>query len=824
MTFPSKPSRSDDHLSSYWNALVRNAPAEELARLARLVEPSEIAAIERAHAAHQRYEPDPDFARRLEQTLMNTVMSSPLAGTVPQPMTSPPSRNGSRAPDPIPRRRARARPSRSGWSLLPAVAVGLVILLVLAALGGVWFTSSRQGEPHRMMAPIVATPSPDASGDVPMYRADPERTGVMPGPGIEGQPVELWRIEVQGQVDSAAVVVNGVVYISAANGFLYALDADTGTTMWEYDTRAVGTVSVAVTAGVVYGGSGDTALFALNAGDGSELWTVTDIQPSGALMIADGVIYAGATDGTLYALDLNGNVVWRASVGDAPLRSPALSGDMVYAGNETGALHAFERTTGEPVWSFQTDGGGFAPTAMIANGMIYQTTAEGAENYIYALDAITGEQRWRFDEPGNPGWFAGGTDGETLFIPSANGALYALDATTGEVVWHEQYGRFANAAPAIVDELVYFAGQDGFVRALETDTGEERWQFPIDGSADFGPVVLDGLVYVGTNLGVMYAITEGGTAATPVAETTSTVAATPDGTPVAPAATPAASTSLAEFVWEVGQDNGLSGQPYDVSIAPDGTIWTMADVLHVIDLEGFVIENWSGPDPSITPGFSEGAIHFDRDGNLYVVDTPNHRVLKFGPDREPLLSWGSLGQDDGQFQCASDLVIDSEGNIYIVDCMLPRVQKFAPDGTFLATISGPGNGEGQLSAPARIGIDQDDNLYVPDGSQVEVFAPDGTFLRSFGAGNLDFAHDAAVDANGVVYVSDGKQNQIQVYDPAGNLLGSWGAFGREPGNFIEPDALALDGLGNLYVVDFANQRIQKFELTLPAVPDATPVA
>src|SRR5690606_16088475 len=183
-----------------------------------------------------------------------------------------------------------------------------------------------------------------------------------------------------------------------ANGFLYALDADTGTTMWEYDTRAVGTVSVAVTAGVVYGGSGDTALFALNAGDGSELWTVIDIQPSGALMIADGVIYAGATDGTLYALDLNGNVVWRASVGDAPLRSPALSGDMVYAGNETGALHAFERTTGEPVWSFQTDGGGFAPTAIIANGMIYHTTAEGTENYIYALDAITGEQRWRFDE------------------------------------------------------------------------------------------------------------------------------------------------------------------------------------------------------------------------------------------------------------------------------------------------------------------------------------------------------------------------------------------------------------------------------------------
>ena len=94
-----RPSRSDDHLSNYWNALVRNAPAEELARLARLVEPSEIAAIERARAAHQRHEPDPTFARRLEQTLMNTAIS-PIAGTIPQPRVSPPSRNGTRDPGP----------------------------------------------------------------------------------------------------------------------------------------------------------------------------------------------------------------------------------------------------------------------------------------------------------------------------------------------------------------------------------------------------------------------------------------------------------------------------------------------------------------------------------------------------------------------------------------------------------------------------------------------------------------------------------------------------------------------------------------------------
>lgn len=657
------------------------------------------------------------------------------------------------------------------------------------------------------------TPVSQSTGtDWPMYRGNPARTGDMPGPGLAGNPVELWRIGIPGSLDSAAAVVNGVVYISATNGMLYALDAATGETVWEYESGARTSSPVVVADGVVYGGSADAALFALNAGDGSELWTVPDIQPSGALMVVDDVLYAGAADGTLYALDLDGNMVWQAPVGDVPLRSPALSEDMVYVGNEAGALHAFKRATGGPVWSFQTEGGGFTPTPMIANGVIYQTTADGSENYIYALDATSGEQLWRYEESGNPGWFAGGTDGERLYIPCANGALYAIDATTGELVWQGQYGDFANAAPAIVDDLVYFAGQDGFVRALATVTGEERWQFPIDGTASFGPVVLDSVVYVGTNFGNFYAIGGSGIAGTPVTGTTAV-------TPAAPAASPAASASLAEFVWEVGPEDGLAGQPFDVTIAPDGTVWTMADVLNAIDPEGSVIESW----PSTTPDFSRGAIHFDQEGNLYVVDTPNHRVLKYGPDREFLLSWGSQGDGEGQFKCASDLVIDRAGNVYVNDCELQRIQKFAPDGTFLATISSPGEGEGQLHASPRIGIDGDDNIYAPDGEQVEVFAPDGTFLRSFGAGHLESAIDAAVDDNGNVYVSDAQLNQIQVYDAEGNLLGSWGTFGQEPGEFIGVDALAFDGSDHLYVLDFENRRIQKFEVMVPEPVIATPV-
>ncbi|MBA3275666.1 MAG: PQQ-binding-like beta-propeller repeat protein, partial [Chloroflexia bacterium] len=89
--------------------------------------------------------------------------------------------------------------------------------------------------------------------DWPMYRGNPARTGAMPGPGIDGEPVERWRIEVPGEIDTAPAIVNGITYVSASNGVVYALDAASGETLWEYETGAPLSVFVAVASGVVYG-------------------------------------------------------------------------------------------------------------------------------------------------------------------------------------------------------------------------------------------------------------------------------------------------------------------------------------------------------------------------------------------------------------------------------------------------------------------------------------------------------------------------------------------------------------------------------------------
>jgi hypothetical protein len=68
-------------------------------------------------------------------------------------------------------------------------------------------------------------------------------------------------------------------------------------------------------------------------------------------------------------------------------------------------------------------------------------------------------------------------------------------------------------------------------------------------------------------------------------------------------------------------------------------------------------------------------------------------------------------------------------------------------------------------------------------------------------------------------VSDVAESQVLAFDAVGQFLVAWGSEGSDPGQFVEPDAIALDGAGqHLYVLDLGNQRIQKFRL-LPPLAD-----
>jgi hypothetical protein len=148
-----------EQLNRYWNALNRGAPPEELARLAAPLDPSLIAAIDRARALHRRRRPDPAFATRLEYDLMDAFTTAP-AGSVPLRPIPPKPANGSVAP----RERWDWLPTlpvskeRRGWAL--AQVATALLLLVTLALGYIAFRDAHPAAlPPAQASPAAATPT-----------------------------------------------------------------------------------------------------------------------------------------------------------------------------------------------------------------------------------------------------------------------------------------------------------------------------------------------------------------------------------------------------------------------------------------------------------------------------------------------------------------------------------------------------------------------------------------------------------------------------------------------------------------------------------------
>jgi hypothetical protein len=87
----------------------------------------------------------------------------------------------------------------------------------------------------------------------------------------------------------------------------------------------------------------------------------------------------------------------------------------------------------------------------------------------------------------------------------------------------------------------------------------------------------------------------------------------------------------------------------------------------------------------------------------------------------------------------------------------------------------------------------------------------GDFLFKWGAGyNFWWPYDVAVDGLGNVYVADSLNHRIQVFDNTGTFIRKWGSPGYGDGQIYYPYGIAADGLGNVYVAD---RRIQGFDST-----------
>jgi sugar lactone lactonase YvrE len=184
----------------------------------------------------------------------------------------------------------------------------------------------------------------------------------------------------------------------------------------------------------------------------------------------------------------------------------------------------------------------------------------------------------------------------------------------------------------------------------------------------------------------------------------------------------------------------------------------------------------------------------DSSGNLYVADTDNHTIRKItiGGGVSILAGVaGVSGSVDGTgggalFYQPQGVAVDAAGNIYVADTGNHTIRKITSLGT-VTTLAGLAGNTGSTDA---------------SGSSARFYEPEGIAVNSAGT---------------LIYVADTWNHTIRQITSAGavsTLAGSAGNYGTNNGTgtsaqFNQPQGIAVDGAGNLYIGDTGNQMIRK---------------
>jgi len=264
-----------------------------------------------------------------------------------------------------------------------------------------------------------------------------------------------------------------------------------------------------------------------------------------------------------------------------------------------------------------------------------------------------------------------------------------------------------------------------------------------------------------------------------------------------------------------------------------------------------------GPDnlPAIAATVSDPvAVASDRNGNVYAALLGTHQVVKIDSGGTIWLVAGTGGQgssgDGGPAKGATlsspvGLAVDAAGNLYICDSAANRIRRVGTDGfitTFAGTGKSGGSGDGgpataaTLATPSAIAVDTHGDLLIADtlNNVIRAVTPDGIIHTIAGTGKRGSSGNAgnalsaamwspagvAADNAGNIYIADTGNLWIYKLTPDGIITRCAGVDtsvsspfgGGDPtlavnNTLTTPTSLAVDQLGNLFVVEYGAARV-----------------
>lgn len=435
--------------------------------------------------------------------------------------------------------RRGAAPARHGVNRARGAALALLALAALAGCNREFILPGERvdirapwgggAEPENRALPITLPAQATNAG----WTHRQGQAGARPGhPALSAQPTLAWSAPIgagdarRRALTTDPVAGDGRVYTLDALARVQATHAGTGEVLWSRDltpewsrnpTASGG--GLALAGGRLYVTSAHGFVTALNAQDGQTIWRHRmDAPVTSPPAVQGDRLFVSATDSTLWSFDIaNGQVDWtRAGASALAINArgaaPAISGDNVIFPTQAGELVAMRRGNGAPSWSSvlagRRVGVARANIAAITGDPVIDGTRLYAGNQagrLAAIDARNGTQLWSAREGTNgPVWPVGGS----VFLISDENRLMRLDASDGQPIWVQELPLFASDrprrqarifpqhGPVLAGGRLWVASGDGPLRGFDPVSGNVAVELEVPRGAASAPIVAGGVMYV----------------------------------------------------------------------------------------------------------------------------------------------------------------------------------------------------------------------------------------------------------------------------------------------------------------------------------------